>query len=105
MRVLLSRAKGQLSFNITAGRVPLFPRVTFLQIKGAWLLKEWLWCRAIENVISDVLQHQKKILMGDRENKFQKIQISQNEILRMKFYAFFLNSCEIRNFIFRATNN
>ena len=43
--------------------------------------------------------------MGDRESKFQKIQISQNEILRMKFYAFFLNSCEIWNFIFRATNN
>ena len=37
--------------------------------------------------------------MGDPENKFQKIQISHNEILRMKFYAFFLNSCEIWNFI------
>ena len=34
---------------------------------------------------------QKNVPMGDRENKFQKIQISQNKILRMKFYAFFLD--------------
>ena len=26
-----------------------------------------------------------KFLMGDRDNKFQKCKISQNEILRMKF--------------------
>ena len=38
--------------------------------------------------------------MGDRENKFQKIQISQNEILRMKFTRFFSIPVKFEIFFF-----
>ena len=34
-------------------------------------------------------------IMGARENKFQRLHILPNEILRMQFYVCFLNSCEI----------
>jgi len=36
-----------------------------------------------------------KILIGARENKLQKLQISQNEILRMKIFRGFSQFLEI----------
>ena len=40
--------------------------------------------------------------MGARENKLQKLQISQNEILRITILPCFLNSWEIWNLFSRA---
>ena len=44
--------------------------------------------------------------MGARENKFQQLQISLNEIVRKKFYVCFLNSCTCvtENLFFSVSN-
>ena len=42
----------------------------------------------------------RKFLTKARGNKFQKLQISQNEILRMKLYQCFHNSWEVKIYVF-----
>ena len=42
----------------------------------------------------------RKFLTKARGNKFQKLQISQNEILRMKLYQCFHNSGEVKIYVF-----